>query len=103
MFRAPIHPRVSKQLERAEKRLRKASKKDGRLPILFLIDPIRTFVDAGIELAPETRKYLRRTYPEYFERDRSMYDDVRDGKRQLPWIKKAKFRSRSRTDLTEVK
>lgn len=91
MFRRPIHPRVADELSKARKQIALAATRNERLPLLFLVDPIRAFADGGVKLSPAARKYLRRAYPASFHRDKSLYDDVRSGRRQLPWIKRATF------------
>ncbi len=92
MFHKPIHPRVALELSRAQEQVRRAILQDKRLPLLFLVDPIRAFADGGVKLSPAARKYLRRAYPASFHLDKALYDDVRSGRRQVPWVKRAVFR-----------
>ena len=63
----------------------KAARKDPSLGLLFLIDPIRAFGDAGIRLSSEDRKRIRRTAPRGDGRTREAYDAVRRGERALPF------------------
>ena len=63
----------------------KAARKDARLGLLFLIDPIRAFGDAGISLSSEARKKIRRTTPRGDAKTREAYDEVRRGERALPF------------------
>lgn len=102
MLRKPVHPKIEKELSQALKRLREAAVKDERLGMLFLIDPIRAFADADVELSPAAQKYLYRTYPGFFYADNILYKDVRDGKKQLPWIKRVKFRSSKMSTCEEA-
>lgn len=92
MFHEPIHPQVARELSQAQKQIRLAALQDKRLPLLFLIDPTRAFADGGVKLSPAARKYLRRAYPASFHRDKTLYDDVRNGTRAVPWVKRAVFR-----------
>src|SRR5262245_49216962 len=83
---------VTAELETARQRFQQAASQDARLPILALIDPIRAFRDAGIDLSEAAAEQLRKAYPHHRYDDPDLYQRVREGRTKLPLIVKATLR-----------
>lgn len=56
------------------------------LRILMLVNPIRAFADAGIQLSRSARKRLREDYPEMAWDNDKLYDRVQSGEVVLDFI-----------------
>ena len=91
-------PRMPRELVLAKKEFRKKLSKNKRLGFLLLIDPIRAFKDAGIELGKEARKYIRKRNPQLACCNRDLYDAVKAGRIRLPWITSVKLPGKAEID-----
>jgi hypothetical protein len=80
-----------KEFQQAVEALQQVLEKDKRMGILLLIDPVRVFADAGIELSSQTRKYIRRKNPQFPYGNKRLYDAVKSGQIEFPWVKSVKF------------
>jgi hypothetical protein len=90
MTKRPIHPLIARELAKARKQFKEAAAKDRTLALLSLVDPIQAFADARVKLSAETRKYLRRNYPQFHYGDTRLYRAVREGRTKIPWVKKVR-------------
>jgi hypothetical protein len=76
----------NRELAVAARRFGKATQADSTLKILLLVDPIRAFSDAGIELSRRARKLLRRQHREPRYGDSELYDYIKSNPSALSWI-----------------
>ena len=71
--------RSVREIDRAHARFAEAARKDARLGLLFLVDPLRALSDAGVELSKAARKRLRRTLPTAGPGQAGLYDRLARG------------------------
>lgn len=86
----PVDPLVSAEIRIAGRRFCEAINADEKLVLLSMIDPIRAYSEAGIGLSRSARKHIRQAHPNLQHGNVQLYEDIRDGKLNIPWIKKIK-------------
>jgi len=79
-------PTVTRELERVTAAFEKRCAEDEKLTALVLINPIRAFRDAGVEVAREVVPLIPLLYPRLPYSQDAYYDAVRDGTQTLSWI-----------------
>lgn len=78
-------PEGLKELTLAARRFRTAARRDHRLKTLLLVDPLRAFRDAGIDVSKHARKTMRRVHPELAFDNDALYERVKQ--HGLTWVK----------------
>ncbi len=74
------------ELEAASRAFYQAARERPQLKVLFLVNPIRAFADADIELSRRARKRLREAHPEIAWDNHELFDQVRTGEVVLDFI-----------------
>ena len=65
---------TTKEIDAAYEDFVVAVQKHKQLGLLFLIDPIHAFSDAGIEMSKAARKIFRRNFPRDVTKTKSLYN-----------------------------
>ncbi len=81
-------PIVATELKEARKKFRQAAAEDERLALLFFVNPIRAYADAGAVLSKHTRQAISDASPQSSFAPDEVYEGIRDGKIKIPWIKR---------------
>ena len=79
-----------REISSAYKHFIKATKKEPKLGLLFLIDPIMAFADSGIELSKSARKKMRSTLPARTAKTSRVYNRIKT-RQCKPFIKSVKI------------
>lgn len=77
---------VSREIVRVARRFRELTETDERLKLLLLVDPIRAFGDAGLQLSTAARKRLRWAYPWLQKDQEEVFNGIREGTLRTAWI-----------------
>jgi hypothetical protein len=96
--KAPEDVSPNKELFLAARRFLVAAEDRQMLKTLLLVDPIRAFSEADIQLSKPARKLLRRKHPEAAYGNDELYEGVKSGSIKLPWIEKIELGRPRRAD-----
>lgn len=77
---------LSREIALAYEQFVIAAQTDKKLGLLFLIDPLQAFSDAGIKLSKVARKKIRRNYPTDAAKSEPLYAAVQ-GQESTPYLK----------------
>jgi|LGOV01.1.fsa_nt_gb hypothetical protein len=82
---------ITKDLSDAADRFLEQTEDDPSRRLLLLVDPIRAFSEAGVDLNRAARKLVRRLHPEVAYGNEELYEGVRSGSIKLGWIDDIEF------------